>query len=124
MLAISTMIFLVLIVLLINFMTTERREAISNFEECVDAGNPIMESYPRQCAANGKTYVEEIKDFVYCTEEQRNVDACIEIYQPVCGFVEVQCITAPCDPVPQTFSNNCFACTNENVLYYTEGECQ
>lgn len=35
---------------------------ISNFEECVAAGNPVMESYPRQCAANGKTYVEEIDE--------------------------------------------------------------
>lgn len=29
---------------------------ISSFEECVAAGNPIMESYPEQCAANGKTF--------------------------------------------------------------------
>lgn len=34
--------------------------AITNFEECAAAGNPIMESYPRQCAANGQTFTEEI----------------------------------------------------------------
>lgn len=33
---------------------------INNFEECAEAGNPIMESYPRQCRADGKTFVEEI----------------------------------------------------------------
>lgn len=33
---------------------------ITDFNSCVAAGNPIMESYPRQCAAFGKTYVEEI----------------------------------------------------------------
>ncbi len=33
---------------------------VSNFEECVAAGNPVMESYPRQCASNGETYVENI----------------------------------------------------------------
>lgn len=33
---------------------------ISSFEECVAAGNPVMESYPRQCIANGVTYVEDI----------------------------------------------------------------
>jgi hypothetical protein len=32
---------------------------ITNFEECKAAGNPIMESYPEQCAANGKTFVNE-----------------------------------------------------------------
>ncbi len=123
MITISVIVFLALIILLVNFTYIEK-QAISNFEECVAAGNPVMESYPRRCAANGVTYIEEINDFVYCTEEQRNADACIEIYQPVCGFVEVQCITTPCDPVPQTFSNSCFACMNENVLYHIEGVCQ
>ncbi len=34
--------------------------AISNFEECAAAGNPVMESYPRQCRANGVLYVEQV----------------------------------------------------------------
>ena len=34
---------------------------INNFEDCVNDGNPVMESYPRQCRINGETYVEEIK---------------------------------------------------------------
>lgn len=32
---------------------------INNFYECVNAGNPVMESYPRQCNSNGKTFVED-----------------------------------------------------------------
>lgn len=59
-----------------------------------------------------------------CKPEQREADACIEIYQPVCGQVQVECITAPCDPIKQTFSNSCFACMNPRVMSYTEGECQ
>lgn len=47
-----------------------------------------------------------------CKSEDRNVDACIEIYQPVCGM-----------PIKQTFSNSCFACSDESVIYYIEGEC-
>lgn len=35
---------------------------INSFEECVDAGNPVMESYPRQCRAGGRTFVEEIPE--------------------------------------------------------------
>ncbi|MFH1426293.1 MAG: hypothetical protein ABIG66_02560 [Candidatus Kerfeldbacteria bacterium] len=31
---------------------------ITNFDECVAAGNPVMESYPRQCAVNGETFTE------------------------------------------------------------------
>lgn len=33
---------------------------VSNFEECIAAGNPAMESYPRQCRHKGVTYVEEV----------------------------------------------------------------
>ena len=35
---------------------------IQNFEECVQAGNPVMESYPRQCRDGDKTFVENIRD--------------------------------------------------------------
>jgi len=34
---------------------------------------------------------------------------CTEQYDPVCAKVNVQCIQAPCDPVNETFSNECFA---------------
>lgn len=33
---------------------------ITSFEECAVAGNPVMESYPRQCRAGGKTFVETV----------------------------------------------------------------
>ncbi len=58
-----------------------------------------------------------------CLPEQRNVDACIEIYQPVCATVNVQCVTTPCDPVQETFANSCKACKNSLVSTYTKGEC-
>jgi len=34
---------------------------VTNFTECAAAGNPIMESYPRQCSANGQTFTEVIE---------------------------------------------------------------
>jgi eight-cysteine-cluster-containing protein len=38
-------------------------ENINTFEECVDAGLPVMESYPRQCRTpDGRTFVEVIDD--------------------------------------------------------------
>jgi hypothetical protein len=36
------------------------KPAITSFEECVAAGNPVMESYPRQCRAGDKNFIEEI----------------------------------------------------------------
>lgn len=38
------------------------RETIESFEACVQAGYPIMESYPRQCSTwDGQTFVEVIQ---------------------------------------------------------------
>jgi len=59
----------------------------------------------------------------YCTESQKKADVCIQLYQPVCGWFDpekMQCVKYPC---AQTFSNSCFACVDEKVLYWTEGEC-
>jgi len=35
-----------------------------SFSDCVAKGNPVMESYPRQCRYQGITYTEEINDLV------------------------------------------------------------
>ncbi|HET9411774.1 MAG TPA: hypothetical protein VFO38_02930 [Candidatus Saccharimonadales bacterium] len=32
---------------------------VNSFDECVAAGNAIMESYPEQCTANGKTFTKQ-----------------------------------------------------------------
>ncbi len=38
--------------------------SITNFEECIAAGNPAMESYPRQCrTSDGQHFVESILEF-------------------------------------------------------------
>lgn len=55
------------------------------------------------------------QDLTTCNPEQRNVDACIEIYQPVCGQTETG---------EMTFSNSCFACQYEEVRGYIEGACE
>jgi hypothetical protein len=33
---------------------------VSTFEECVAAGNSVLESYPEQCVHNGQTYTRDI----------------------------------------------------------------
>lgn len=42
------------------FKETPSQISIESFEECVAAGNPVAESYPRQCRANGELFVENI----------------------------------------------------------------
>lgn len=68
-----------MLALLVSCAPLAKQEApvvITSFEQCVAAGNPVMESYPRQCNANGKNFVEEIQAVepqpaeVLLTEEQ------------------------------------------------------
>lgn len=50
----------------------------------------------------------------FCTAGSRQMDACITLYDPVCGWT---------DSGPHTFSNSCFACIDPEVVYWTKGEC-
>ncbi len=58
-----------------------------------------------------------------CTPDQRPGTLCSQIYQPVCGTINIQCVKAPCNPVTQTFANGCTACHNPLVNSYTAGTC-
>lgn len=51
---------------------------IQSFEECISAGFPIMESYPRQCNDWTTTYVEEITVSQTLTGEKTNETEQIE----------------------------------------------
>lgn len=61
----------------------------------------------------------------YCDDSSSFFDdgvACVEVFEPVCGWfdISVQCLKEPC---ASTYSNSCFACADEKVEYYTEGDC-
>lgn len=182
-------VVLILWVAYLFFTPHSKINSVTDFESCVDVGNPVMESYPRQCRdpKTDITFVEVVEDYwrfdgiqlmqnetdgiywcfgcsiatddkpglcvdpanvmkeavetedrycssdfevigvntsVSCLPEQRNVDLCNDIYQPVCATVNVQCITTPCNPVNQTFENSCKACDDSLVSDYIEGECE
>lgn len=36
-------------------------QEVKNYANCVAAGNPVMESSPEQCSANGQTYINDAK---------------------------------------------------------------
>ncbi len=39
------------------FLDFRKGSAINSYEECVKAGNPIMDSYPEQCQTNKKIFI-------------------------------------------------------------------
>ncbi len=53
------------VLVFLNFEWIQRRSSgcnmINDFESCAAAGNPVMESYPRQCRACGQTFMEKIE---------------------------------------------------------------
>ncbi|MDO8269823.1 MAG: Gmad2 immunoglobulin-like domain-containing protein, partial [Candidatus Levybacteria bacterium] len=52
------------------FKQQQKIEGISSFEECADAGFPIMESYPSQCrTSNGKNFTQEIGNELSLVDE-------------------------------------------------------
>lgn len=100
---------------------------ITNFEKCLEAGNPAMESHPRQCEANKILYIEDLpgeKPKAYCLPDQRKVDFCTTQHDPVCGYFDSS--DSECffnQNCTQTFSNKCMACADKTVIFYRRGRC-
>ncbi len=53
-----------LVGVIVFFYVGAQVDKISNFDECIAAGNPAMESYPRRCRAGDKTFTEQIEGTV------------------------------------------------------------
>ena len=91
-------------------------EDITNFDECIAAGYPAMESYPRQCMTkDGESFTEDIiieEPLYQCTDEQKQAEICTMDYTPTCGDDQV------------TYGNACSACSSGNIDTYTMGECE
>lgn len=44
---------------------------------------------------------------------------CTMEYNPVCASKQVQCITTPCNPIQQTYSNTCMMNADQATLVHT-----
>lgn len=53
---------MILILVSAGFLWQLNKETplVTSFEECVSAGNPVMESYPRQCRSGGQNFTESV----------------------------------------------------------------
>ena len=50
-------LILILIIILLSLKNSE--EGINSFQECVEAGYPILESFPKQCSDGINVWTEE-----------------------------------------------------------------
>ncbi len=60
-----------------SFIQKRNIPQVTNFEECVTAGNPIIESYPQKCRYNDELFVKNI-----VSESEQADDIRIEIPSP------------------------------------------
>ena len=63
-------------------------------------------------SVDANTYPIVPKDPILCTMQ----------YAPVCGYTPVQCVSAPCEPIRQTYGNSCMASV-AGAIEITQGTC-
>ena len=59
---------------------------------------------------------ENITSTHYCRPEEKTVDFCHDVYQLVCGYDENNNL--------KEFSNGCYACKSEDVIFWKTGSCE
>ena len=61
----------------------------------------------------------------YCTTSSHDVSSCENVDEPVCGWYDLSKVNcAPGEPcVRSVFPNSCKACQNDNIQYWTDGDC-
>lgn len=104
---------------------------IETFQDCEKAGGEIVKTHPRQCIINEVAYVDEV-DVKHVLDVQNelvkhqcppaNSTGCTTEIKPVCGWLkdDVKCERLPC---ANEYTNQCYACKDVNVAYFTEGVC-
>lgn len=99
---------------------------ITNFEECARAGNPVMESYPRQCAAGGEMFVEKIQEDTihtsYACRDGKTVDA--TFYNGVDERVDLILNDGRFISLPRAISASGarYAMHDESIVFWNKGD--
>lgn len=91
---------LILLAMIVYPLLSKHKSPIASFQECMDAGYPIMESYPRQCSDGEQTFVEEIAPMQEASDEEEAVFCTMDAKQcpdgSYVGRVGPNCEFAPC----------------------------
>ena len=78
---------------------------ITNFDDCVKAGNPVMESYPRQCSTpEGEVFVEDVEIIL----EPEPVEICEDMCgDGICQEIVCMAIGCPCAETAESCPEDC-----------------
>ena len=79
---------------------------VDNFEQCLKAGNPVMESYPRQCKTPaGKIFIEQLTNKEKIQPPKVN---CLNLCgDDICQEIVCLALGCPCAEDPQTCPEDC-----------------
>ena len=81
-------------------------QEVNSFEDCVNAGNAVMESYPPKCNHNGEVFTKQLSSQEQC--ENLHNGTWLPEYQ------ECEDITEnACDQLNGTYSNCASACRHD-----------
>lgn len=97
-------LILLAITLFISACSANQQEEITSFQECIDAGNPMLKSYPAKCIYNNQTFVQELSKEQKCEGFRGNW---IE-NQSECEYISEEV----CQSMNGSFSECASACRN------------
>jgi len=73
------------------------------------------------CSSTTKKHKERV---VIQNSNTHTMRPCTKEYLPICAEVAIECITTPCEPIKQTFSNACVLSNNKKATFLYKGACK
>ena len=95
-----------------NYKTYSILILLLNFTACSPTSNEVS-----NCASDGAGGEQ-------FNPNKHVIKPCTREYVPVCGEVQIECITTPCEPLKQTFPNACVLGNNKNATFLYKGKCK
>jgi hypothetical protein len=84
---------------------------------------PVYETYSNRCMLDADSSAKFLYEGECSSDKPDDGVICTADYSPVCGSKEIQCVTTPCDPVLETYSNRCHLDADVSATYLFDGEC-